>query len=196
MDRLGHLGMGFTAGTGDTATHLDRLVLPGWSGPAKATIAVAIAATALAPGVAHYVAQQPTQKAEDTVTAEVVTPLRAVARAGAGTSGILSTTGSPTAHQDARLPHQSQTMTAGHDEPHDSGSTSHETVSARHPAETSDSGASTSKHSGGKTDSDSSHSSTTDSGSRTSEVSHPSAADSPTEPTESSHTETQEADHK
>ena len=191
MDRLSHLGTHLTDVAGDTATHLNRLVLPGWSGTAKATVAIAIAATALAPGVVHYVAGPQTKEIGAGATISAAAPRRVATRSetAVGETSFISSSG--TAHQDARLPHDQQAVSATHDAPHDSESTSHETGSVPRHAESSHSGSSTSKHADDKADSVGEHTSTTKTGSQPIEVSHSSSAEPPADPADS-HAETDE----
>jgi len=191
MDRLGHLRTSLADGAGNAVAHVNQLVFPGWSGTAKATVAIAIATTALAPGVAQYVAGPQPKEIGAGATISAVAPLRVASRleGAVGEAPLISSSG--TAHQDARLPHDPLAVSATHDAPHDSESTSHETGSVPRRAESSHSGSSTSKHAADTVDSGGEHTSTTKTGSEPFEASHSGSTEPPAD-TADSHAETDE----
>ncbi|HEY5474381.1 MAG TPA: sigma-70 region 4 domain-containing protein, partial [Candidatus Limnocylindrales bacterium] len=116
-------------------TRVNRAILPSWPGPAKAAAAVVIAATAtaLVPGVTHYVATKPTIR-----SASAAAP-RSAALSSSSAWGTGSSTshsvdggmyGGDAAHDMAALHAAHDGMASGHDAAHDAVAEAHDTRSS------------------------------------------------------------------
>jgi len=103
---------------GETTSHIDRIVPPGWAGPAKATIVMAIAATAFAPGVMRYASTRHAEAgtASQTTASARRADVQLPADGGAHRFQSSTTAGMSTSHQDERLPGQMHD-TSAHSEP-------------------------------------------------------------------------------
>lgn len=154
MDGLAQFGGRIKAVAGTTAARVNGLVLPGWSAPAKATVALAIAATAMAPGVAYYVSTKPAAEVRSIAAAvTIASPTSAFSKAArAVQASHPGTIGGYTAYHDGGVHDPAHTATADHTETHMAGAVEHH-ATVGHPAETADSatGHTTETHSGSST---------------------------------------------
>jgi len=176
MGRLGDLGTRIRVGSETAVSRLNQHVLPTWSAPAKATVALAIAATALAPGVVRYVATEPAGAQRPAATArEVQSPSRMSSGAGGANDAQYSgVVGSDTARRGELLHECPSTATADSGAVHDAESatphaatvTDHEAPVARH------AGTTTTEHSTAGTGAGTSHTTAPDTVTHTSEAVH------------------------
>jgi|GEM_PF-549373 len=179
MGRLGDFGTRIRVGSETAVSQLNQHVLPTWSAPAKATVALAIAATALAPGVARYVATEPAGAQRPAATArEVQSPSRTSSGAGGANdaqhSGVV---GSDTARRGELLHECPSAATADSGTVHHAESAAHEAAAVTHHAAST-----TTEHSTAGTGAGTSHTTAPDTVTHTSEAVHTVAPVAPVEP--------------
>jgi len=132
---LAQIGDGIRTSVVTAGARLNRAILPSWSGPGKAAAAVMIAATAtaLVPGVTHYVVSKPPVRSASATTSRSTALLPSSAwSTGSSTRSPIDggVHGGDVAHDMAALHAAHDSIAAGHDATHDSVTEAHHTHSS------------------------------------------------------------------